>query len=115
MKTQMAHSTPTTLRPFLRLIRQMTTQYQTEEVAAGPQALTNRPPDSRGIAGSDDGEAPRTSQYLFARAPTLGPFLTLLFTLHAPAQLAIRPRLLKLLRIKSYASEENFEQEIGWP
>ena len=81
MKTQVVHSTPTTLGPFLRLILQVTTQYEAG-MAEDPQSPVGGAPDLGRTPASDEGQMPKAEHYVFTRATTLGPFLTLLLTLH---------------------------------
>lgn len=78
MSTQVVHSTPITLGPFLRLIL---TLHCEPDTARGPQQPAGRAPNLSAAAANEQTPLAGTGCHLSTRALTLGPFLTLLLTL----------------------------------
>ncbi|HEY5177169.1 MAG TPA: hypothetical protein VII95_16545 [Terriglobales bacterium] len=81
MKTQVVHSTSATLDPFLRLILKLATQHEAETVE-NLQSPGDEAPNLSAAAASEQQPGAETARHVFTRALTLGPFLTLLLTLH---------------------------------
>ena len=81
MKPQLVHSTPTTLGPFLRLLLTLTAQHdaETADLTIPARKLPTLCPDTT----CSRSETPYAEHHVVStRAMTLGPFLTLLLTLH---------------------------------
>jgi hypothetical protein len=72
MKTQVGHSTPTTLGPFLRLIRKLATQLEADAVDK-LQNPAREAPDLRATAAGEQRPGAETARHVLTRA-----FLTLL-------------------------------------
>lgn len=81
MKTQIVRSAPTTLGPFLRLVLMLATHREAETVE-NPPSPGDEAPDSSAAAVREQQPVPEAAHHVFTRALTLGPFLTLLLTLH---------------------------------
>jgi hypothetical protein len=81
MKTQVVHWTPTTLGPFLTLILTLTLHCEAE-AAQDMQRPADEAPHFRSLIATEKQPGTRMSPHIFTRATTLGPFLTLLLTLH---------------------------------
>ncbi len=81
MKTQVVHWTPTTLGPFLRLILTLTLHCEAE-AAQDMQSPADEAPHFRSSKTTERQPGTRMSAHVSTRATTLGPFLTLLLTLH---------------------------------
>jgi hypothetical protein len=80
MKSQQIQSTPTTLGPLVRLLLMLTAQHDAE--TADLQIPAAELTDLRPAATCGRLQAPRPEYYVSTGAMTLGPFLTLLLTLH---------------------------------
>jgi hypothetical protein len=81
METQVVHWTPTTLGPFLRLILTLTLHCEAE-AAQDMQRPADEAPYSQSSMATERQAGARMLPHVFTRATTLGPFLTLLLTLH---------------------------------
>jgi hypothetical protein len=81
METQTVHWTPATLGPFLRLILKLTTQHEAATVES-LQSPVGGAPDLSAAAAREQPPGVETARHIFTSATTLGPFLTLLLTLH---------------------------------
>ena len=86
MKTQTVHSTPATLGPFLRLILTLPAQHEAETL----EKLQCPAAEARdlGAAAASGHQAPGATSRVSTRAQTVGPFFTLLLTLHHPSSWA---------------------------
>jgi hypothetical protein len=81
MKTQsVLHSTPSSLGPFARLILTLTATREAQPVE-DPEGSLGETPGAGLEAASDEPQATRQVS-VSTHATTLGPFLTLLLTLH---------------------------------
>ena len=80
MENAMVHSNPTTLGPFLRRFLTLAEQEQVE-TSEHLHGSAGRPP---GLTAPRQELAPETTQrvFVFRHSTALGPFLTLLLTLH---------------------------------
>jgi hypothetical protein len=81
MSTQVVHSTPPTLGPFLKLILTLTLQCEAE-MAERKQNPSGEAPNMSAAAAKDPQQKTRPVRCFSTHATTLGPFLTLLLTLH---------------------------------
>ncbi len=81
MKTQVVHWTPMTLGPFLRLILTLTLHCEAEAAQDRQRPADEAPHFSSSITTKRQ-PGTRMSPRVSTRATTLGPFLTLLLTLH---------------------------------
>ncbi len=78
MKTLVVDSTPTRLGPFLKLILTLTLQWEAE-AEEDMQKPASQPPNS---AANEQQPKSNSTRRVFTHGTTLGPFLTLLLTLH---------------------------------
>jgi hypothetical protein len=81
LKTQAIQSTPSTVGPFLRLILTLTAAHEAEP----EEDLKSPASEARNLsvaAASREPQAPQVTHQVSTHATTLGPFLTLLLTLH---------------------------------
>jgi hypothetical protein len=81
MKTQVVRWIPTTLGPFLRLILTLTAQPEAENIQH-LQSHAGEAPEVSADAVIDRQKVPEATHLVFTHATTVGPFLTLLLTLH---------------------------------
>jgi hypothetical protein len=80
MESQQIQSTPTTLGPLVRLLLMLAAHHDAE--TADLQIPAAKLTDSRPAATCGRLQAPGPEHYVSTQAMTLGPFLTLLLTLH---------------------------------
>ncbi len=81
MKTKVVHWIPTTLGPFLRLILTLTLECEADAAQDMQRPADEAPHFNTSIATKRQPGA-RMSPHVSTHAITLGPFLTLLLTLH---------------------------------
>jgi hypothetical protein len=81
MKTQVDHSTPSMLGPFLRLVLTIGA-WDEAETADNLPSPGGEAQDFKADATREHQQAIQSPSHVSSRATTLGPFLTLLLTLH---------------------------------